>query len=1346
MAKPAKKLDTSTPARLADEGLSLNPAESAGDADFPCSAAQERFWLLDRLDPGNSSYNVAVRWRLEGKIATDLLEGSWLKIIERHEILRTVFLEIEGTPVQRVMPRVQFRLNEIDLSNLPAELQQTEGDRIGVIEARAPFDLSCGPLIRATLLRYSPTVSIILVTTHQIVSDGWSIGVMAREMGVVYDALRHGKLIALEPLAIQYTDYSLWRLEWLKVRGTAAETAYWTRQLAGIKPFKVLPDHPRPAMPTANGAIASRVLPRDLTNRAQTLSAELGATLFGTVFAAFCATLARFTDETEIVVGTQVSDRDQVELEPMVGQFVNSLILRNDLGGNPTFGTIVERSRDTIAQALEQRHIPIEQLLGMVKSEKSAANTPPISVNFIFQKTFIQNTSYTGFSLIDMPSLPAGAIYDLNFFMVERPDGWRFSCQYNTDQFEAATADRLLRYFETLLESAVANPAQRLSELGLSAADESRQLLAKFNDTRTLYPRDLTLPALFEAQAAHAPDSIAVICDDRQLSYGEINASADRFAHYLRRHGVAPGARVGVCLVTSMELPICLLAVLKAGASFMILDPDDPPLRRADLIRAAGVTVIIGQRLQHESASDLPDLIDVEAALALGDEAARGPVPVRPDSDTPACLVLGAGPDGPRIIDVSHRNLTNLIYSLAKRPGVDDRDVVVAIPPFTVDTAAFDIFLPLLRGARLVIAQDAQVASGRGLLQLLQRTNATVLYGGSQLWNGLLEAGWIGSPALKMLCPALELGPRLIDKLSPMGGELWSTYGHPETGIWSSIRRVTAKHVMDAGDPIANTVLYVLDSSQQTAPVGAIGELYIGGDGLTGSARAEAIRHESNVELYPTGDVARLQASGRIEIMGRNDDRFTWRGRAIDPSEIERVLLRQIDVAEAGVALLDDGSDAAAITAFIVPKNAAHGDTAALATALQEWAAQSLPASLVPAVFLLCDSLPHLANGAVDRRALPHARARSKRADPQNRPSGEIEERLALIWASMLGLESVSAADNFFELGGHSLLAARMLTRVEREFGRRIKLATLFLAPTLQEFAKALAQGDLREFDFRQVVKIQPHGSRRPLIVVNNTGIYYGLAKGLGSEQPVYSLQLFDPSVRDATLPATLPEIAAGYVSLIRRVQPQGPYDLMGWCVAGALAFEIAQQLVDDHQTVSHLFLIDSWVPGYFKRMPRLRGLIASYSLRGQLIFADLRRVLTSEKSVRSFIMQRTLVKKLTRLFLRARGAADLGGHGDQTSLETYDQWLLAYLQELTARFEPRSYQGKVILLRSRQEPTGWFFKEDAGWAAFARSGVDLHFVDGNHFTMFQDPGSSQMAAFVAAALAEDESTQTPKP
>ena len=1353
MSKPANKIfgggDGATVVPSPAANGSEPPVEAAEPlerTDFPCSVAQERFWLLDRLDPGNASYNVAVRWRLEGRVSTALLERSWLKIIERHEILRTTFHEVDGAPIQRVSPRAQFRLNEIDLSTLTPEQRSVEGDRIGVLEARAPFDVASGPLLRVTLLRYSATTSIILVTSHQIVSDGWSIGVMAHDMGVIYQALRQEQPVPLEPLPIQYADYSLWHLDWLRVRGTEAETAYWTKQLAGVKPFRVIPDRLRPTVPTTNGAIVSRLYPRDLTNRAQALTAERGATLFAAALAALCATLSRFTGDSEVVLGTQVSDRDQVELEPMIGQFVNSLVLRNDLNGDPRFGELILRIRDTVAQALEHRHIPIERLLGMIKGERNHANSPPISVNFIFQKTFIHNANYGDFDLIDMPSLPAGAIYDLNFFMVERPDGWRFSCQFNTDQFESATAERLLSYIQAALECGVANPDRRVSELAVSGPGEARLLLDKLNDTRTLYPRDLTLSKLFEIQASSSPDTLAVVCGDRQLTYRDLNTSANRVAEYLRHQGVGPGVRVGLCLRPAPELPLFILAVLKAGASYLLLDPAEPQLLHRQRMAAAAVTVLIGDdyALPASQRASLRS-IDIATALTAGARAATPGAEVSAesvrDAEAAACLLVTSGTaEAGDVVRLSHRNIANLVYSIAKRPGVDHRDVVVAVSPFSVH-GSLEMLLPLMTGARLVLANERDLAGGRALLGLLQRCGATLMHGAAHHWRSLLDAGWVGYPALKMLCYAPELSLGLLDQLVGMSGELWGTFGHPETSVWSAVERLKPKQpVTIVGKPIANTSLYVLDAKRQLAPVGATGELAVGGDGLAAHHRpllSDLPVSFAGSQLFPTGDLARLRADGQIEYLGRTDLRFKHEGHLIDPSDIERLMLRHPLIAEAAVVHAGSG-EGTTLMGFVVPQGERNDQPAQLSDSVRVMLADNLPSYLVPSTITVRNSLPHLADGSIDHSALRASKVPVAYSVTGDQPSDEIERRLGALWKSMLNVDVVEPGDNFFELGGHSLLAARMLTQVEREFGRRIKLATLFLAPTLHEFAKILTQTGSREFDFRQVVKVQPHGSLRPLIAINNTGVYYGLAKNLKTEQPVYSLQLFDPSVKEAALPTSLEEIAAGYVSLIRRVQPQGPYDLMGWCVAGALAFEIARQLIADGQKVSHLFLIDSWLPNYFDHLPRLRRFLGSYSLRAQLIIADWRRVTASEKSFRAFLSERTLYKRLRRLFGKSDEHSS-SAEDEKITPESYDQWLLAYLQKLTKAYTPPPYDGgPVTLLRSRLEPTGWWFEEDAGWRRVARAGLDVQFVDGNHFTMFQEPGSAQMAAHVAAVLQRD--------
>jgi len=1016
-------------AHLAEESGVADRDSAEAVTDFPCSVSQERFWLLDRLEPGNASYNVAVRWRLEGRVNTELLEEAWREIIARHEILRTHFLEVDGKPIQRVAPRGTFKLTEIDLASLPAEARSAEADRIGLIEARAPFDLSSGPLLRVMLLRHSPTTAVILITTHQIVSDGWSIGVMAREMGAIYEALSRQKAIPLEPLPIQYGDYASWQLEWLRERGTDAETQYWSRQLEAVVPFEVVADRPRPAVPTTNGAIASLVLPRDLTTKMQALSAGRGVTLFSAVVATLCATLARYTGKTEIVIGTQVSERDQVELEPMIGQFVNSLILRNQVDGDPAFQELLDRVSTTISEALEHRHIPIERLLGMVKAGRGGSDSPPVSINFIFQRTFIENRQYSDFALIDLPSLPAGAIYDLNFFMVERPDGWRFSCQYNTDQFEADTANRLLNYFQSALRSAVDNPGQRVSQLRL---DEPAQVRAA------------------EATGLSPQEVVA-------------STNGDRLAPLLRGAQVAP-----------------------------------------------------------LSSSDINDVTRLQYALRR----------------TRATVLDATGIDGPL-----------LLKSLAGFNG----------------KVLFD-----RRGA----ARDV-------IAQLLNR-----------------------------------------------GIEAWAVHSEPQTGI-VSVNRVQQLHDLRLlGQPVTGVSFLVLDPAGQVPPVGAAGKLHI----------------DRNGERFATSDIARVRADGSVELIN-----------------------------DADVQLSRSSKD-------LVVVDAAPGGDAPIDAAM--------------------------------------------------------ERELATIWSELLQQSDIDPTANFFELGGHSLLAARMLARVEARFGRRVTLGSLFRAPTIRGLARLL-HSDARDFDFRQMVKLQADGANLPLIAINNTGIYYLLAKRMGPQQPVTSLQVFDPAAKHEKLPDTLEDIAAEYVKLISRVHPNGPYVLAGWCVAGALAFEIARQLTAAGQEVRCLFLIDSWVPRYFLRQRGLRRLIGHYSLRFQLALADWRRFTSGEQTFAEFLNQRVIVQKTRALFggsVVGTPTAARGNTATATDPENYDKWLLEYLQATTARYEPGQYPGRIALFRSTREPTGLWFDPLAGWGQFAQ-GVDLELIEGNHFTIFQDPGAGQMATRMAAMI-----------
>jgi non-ribosomal peptide synthetase component F/thioesterase domain-containing protein/acyl carrier protein len=1323
-------------------GDSSRPGSGSPDAlpaarytDFPCSLAQERFWLLDRLEPGNPAYNVAVRWRLQGRVSRDLLEQAWQQIIERHEILRTVFLEVEGRPVQRVVADAPFRLTEIDLTPLAAEAQVAEGEHIGLLEARAPFDLLDGPLLRVVLLRYAATESVILVTTHQIVSDGWSIGVMAREMGIIYAALSRQEAPPLEPLAIQYGDYALWQLEWLRQRGTAAETAYWTRQLAGVPPFEVLADRPRPAVPTTNGAIVSIVLPRELTARMHTFGADRGVTMYAMAVCGMCAALGRFTGKDEVVLGTQVSDRDQIELEPMIGQFVNSLILRNDLHGNPTFSVLLERVSGTIAEALEHRHIPIESLLDLVKAGRGGGSSPAVSVNFIFQRTFVEGRSYGDFTLVDLPSQVAGAIYDLNFFMVERPDGWRFSCQFNTDQFEADTALRLLRYVADALAGALQDPERPICELRLGDAAELARLSPAAGPPALADPRT-TVADQFARQCRLTPHALAVIHGERRYTYAQLQAAARRLAADLKSVGVGPGKRVAIGLDPSIERTAAILATVLLGAAYVSVDADDPPQFVQRLLNIAGAQFAF---LEPTAAQGIITPARVMTGLEIDPQDGAPPVAaeIAPDGEA-AVLFAARNPLCPDAVTLSQSGLMNLCASLAQRLGIGPDGVVAVLCRNTPEPGPLDSLLPLLCGACSVIPTRDEVSDAGRAAQLISRTRASVVYADGPAWSQLLSALGPGQRIAKALCRRDAVDPAIAARLIGRTQELWALHGYPQTGGCTSARLIRQpSDLRNLGQPLHDTQLCVLDRHMRVPPIGALGELYacrpgVGPDAAaspgSGSFVAMAADGTQDRTVFRTGDAVRRRGDGSIEIVDDATRHFTVGGRTFATAALVSAVLTYPQVAEAAVIARPAADD---LTLYLTWQPGVDPRTGT--DIIRSNLAAAWPRAAQPRGIVTVESLPHAADGSIDLRRLERAPGATAQA-PADEGDPQVPQGLAQIWIDLLKIERIDPDANFFELGGHSLLAARMLTRVEAQFGRRVTLAALFRLPTLRGLSRLL-RSDSREYDFRQIVKLQAGGSRPPLIAINNTGAYYLLAKRLGPDQPVISLQLFDPATARSDLPDTLEAVAAEYVRLIRRVHPSGPLSLMGWCVAGTLAFEVARQLAAAKRPVASLFLVDSWAPGYFQQLPLLRRLIGTSSLKWQLLADDWRSWRIGHLSRSEFLARRLTLQRLLRLLRGSSSGPKSAGSRQVDASESHDRWLLDYLQVRTARYEPRPYSGHVSIIRSTREPTGWLFDPYAGWGPFAAGGIDLTMVEGNHFTMLQDPGVTQMALAMAERL-----------
>jgi amino acid adenylation domain-containing protein len=1057
------RLNDTDVAAKAEEANVSTVVKMRRNVQYPASLAQHRFWALDKLEPRNPALNVAVRWRIEGDLPAHLIEKAFAQIVERHETLRTSFIDIDGEPFQVVQPEISLRVPSIDLTTWPEAEAFAECDRIARIEATRPFNLAFAHLIRVTHVRVRPDIAILLVTAHHAVCDGWSIGLLTREMGVVCAALQAGRRPDLPQLPITYGDYAIWQREVVAGGGFAPDMAYWSRALDGLEFFALPTDFPRKSVQLHAGAIESRLLDRELTDKLHAVARLNGCTLFMLMYAALVTLLHRYTGATDIAIGTQVAGRDQVETENLVGLFVNTLVLRLDTTGNPSFAALLGLARGVIAEALEHETMPLEKVIEGLTRKRYPGHNAVFSVNFIYQRSFIENTDYGTFRLIDLPSWSAGAMHDLNFFMVERPEGWRLSCEYNTSLYLQASIERLLRHFVNILSAVSADVTTPIAAIPILDADERRHLVVECNDTGAAYPRDLTFPHLFARQAAETPSAIAVVAGAQSLTYRELEKRSDTLARRLIGLGFGSNARVGVFVNRTADLIIAPLAILKAGSAYVPLDPTYPPARLTQIVEQSGLVAIVAR---SESAPPALRSVPIVAIDNPFEPVESLTLPSIFPEDT-AYVIFTSGSTGqPKGVQIPHRAMTNFLCAMRETPGFAAQDTIVAVTTICFDIAVLELFLPLTVGAKVVIASEEETKDGSRLLSLLKRARARVLQATPATWELLIEAGWKGDPELRMLCGGEAMPRHLADRLLDRSPELWNMYGPTETTIWSSAKRIErGDGPILIGPPIANTQFYIVDSNNALVPQGAIGELMIGGDGvavgywgmptLTSERFPEdPYRDAPTAKLYRTGDLVRMRQDGEFQYLGRADRQIKLRGFRIELGEIEAVLLQHDAVRRATAITGESALGETAIFAYVELRDV--GRRQQIVEALQADLAARLPGYMRPRDIVVLDVIPLLPNGKIDRRALPLPRPEERADAAQLQPFDDLEIRLAQIWREVLGVKSVDASADFFELGGHSLLAARLLARVEGAFGHRINMSALFESPGFTAFANLL--------------------------------------------------------------------------------------------------------------------------------------------------------------------------------------------------------------------------------------------------------------------------------------------------
>ena len=1031
---------------------------------MPLSFSQERLWFLTQLEPDTPVYNRPLAIRLTKVLKLSVLEQALNHLLQRHEVLRATFTHAEGVPIQRISPISCINLTQVDLSNYPEDERLLEASRLATEEAQQPIDLAQGVLQRATLLRIDKESHILLLVIHHIAFDAWSAKILKRELLEIYDALVTGRPVLLAELPIQYVDYAYWQRQWLKGDILEKQLSYWKERLAEAPPSLKLPtDYPRPVKNSYQAGYETLPLPAALTISLKALSQELEATLYMTLLAAFQTLLHRYTGQDDLVVGSPIAGRTQVETEGLIGLFINTLVLRTNLSGNPTFRNLLKHVQEISLEAYVHQDLPFERLVEEINPVRELNQSPLFQVMFNLENIPDQTIITENLNLDEFDFESGLVEFDLILEILERKQELVCIFTYNRNIFAPETIVRLAGHYQNLLESIVTHPERPISQLPILLEAERHQLLVDWNETAVPYPQTL-LPQHFEAQVARTPDAIAAIFDNQHLTYQQLDERASQLARYLQSHDIQPGHIVGLYLNRSLDMLVGLLGVLKAGGTYLPLDPAFPSERLAFMAQDAQVSLILTQQelldeiFQHDAALICLDT-DWEAIASSNQQQ---PITSRPTPEDLAYIIYTSGSTGkPKGVQLPHQAAVNFLTTMAQEPGLQPDDILLAVTTLSFDIALLELFLPLSVGACVVIADRNTVADGYQLSQLLTQHNITVMQATPATWRLLLDAGWQGSDQLKILCGGEAFPQDLASQLLGKCQSLWNMYGPTETTVWSTIHQVTEVNgSIPIGRPIANTEVYILDNHLQPVPVGVPGLLYIGGQGL---AKGYLNRPELTAEkfiphpfstqpgarLYCTGDLARYLPDGRLECLGRIDHQVKVRGYRIELGEIEAVLNQLPDVEQALVIVREDTPGDKRLVAYLIATQ-----TELPIAELRQTLKQTLPDYMVPSAFVTLDTFPLTPNGKIDRHALPDPElSREDQAASYVAPETLVEETLADIWRHILGIEPISIHDNFFDLGGHSLLAVKVISRIQQAFEITIPLNSLFKAPNILDLA-----------------------------------------------------------------------------------------------------------------------------------------------------------------------------------------------------------------------------------------------------------------------------------------------------